>query len=167
MNCFNKEIWKHGTEKNEKNQLKKMENVVKKFHKKKRIKHLSAMERSKIGFLFCMVAANGVWQQIINCKKKSAGYIYLWQGAPRKYGIKNGITDAGSTADCCPLLTICPRCCPKPAPDMPEMMLLPTSALRISYKDCLLMALSLELFNSAPYVLSEPQMCSEAILWRN
>ena len=51
---------KMGQKKMKKNQLKKMENVVKKFHKKKRIKHLSAMERSKIGFLFCMVAANGV-----------------------------------------------------------------------------------------------------------
>ena len=30
---------------------------------------------------------------------------------------KNGITDACSTADCCPLLTICPRCCPRHAPD--------------------------------------------------
>ena len=29
---------------------------------------------------------------------------------------KNGITDACSTEDCCPLLTICPRCCPRHAP---------------------------------------------------
>ena len=38
---------------------------------------------------------------------------------------KNGITDACSTADCCPLLsllTICPRCCPRHASDMPQMM---------------------------------------------
>ena len=33
---------------------------------------------------------------------------------------KNGITDACSTADCCPLLTICPICCPRHAPDMPH-----------------------------------------------
>ena len=31
---------------------------------------------------------------------------------------KNGITDVCSTADCCPLLTICPRCCPRHAPDI-------------------------------------------------
>ena len=40
--------------------------------------------------------------------------------------VKNGITDACSTADCCPLLTIFPRCCPRHAtddvPDMPQMM---------------------------------------------
>ena len=36
--------------------------------------------------------------------------------------IKNGITDACSTADCCPLLTTCPRWCPRHAPDMPQMM---------------------------------------------
>ena len=41
----------------------------------------------------------------------------LFQIAP-----KNGITDACSTADCCPLLAIYPRCCPRHAPDMPQMM---------------------------------------------
>ena len=44
--------------------------------------------------------------------------------------LQNGITDACSIADCCPLLTICPRCCPRHAPDvvpdMPQMMLLST-----------------------------------------
>ena len=30
---------------------------------------------------------------------------------------KNGITDSFSTADCCQLLTICPRCCLRHAPD--------------------------------------------------
>ena len=33
------------------------------------------------------------------------------------YSLKNGITDACSAAHCCPLLTICPRCCPRHAPD--------------------------------------------------
>ena len=32
-------------------------------------------------------------------------------------GAKNGITDACSTVDCYPLLTICPRCCPTHLPD--------------------------------------------------
>ena len=32
-------------------------------------------------------------------------------------GAKNGITDACSTMDCYPLLTICPRCCPTHLPD--------------------------------------------------
>ena len=35
---------------------------------------------------------------------------------------KNGIPDACSTMDCCLLLTICPRCCPRHTPDMPQMM---------------------------------------------
>ena len=30
---------------------------------------------------------------------------------------RNDITDACSTPDCYPLLTICPRCCPRHAPD--------------------------------------------------
>ena len=30
---------------------------------------------------------------------------------------KNSITDTYSTADCCPLLAVCPRCCPTHAPD--------------------------------------------------
>ena len=41
--------------------------------------------------------------------------------------IKKGITDDFSTTYCCPLLTIYPRCCPRYAPDMPQMMLLPTA----------------------------------------
>ena len=33
---------------------------------------------------------------------------------------KNGIKDACSTADCCPLLTYCPRHTPDVGPDMPQ-----------------------------------------------
>ena len=58
--------------------------------------------------------------------------------------IKNGITDACSIADCCPLLTICPRCCPRHTLDM--MMLLSTADII----DRLQMALSLELLNTKP-----------------
>ena len=45
---------------------------------------------------------------------------------------------------------------------MPQIMLLSTAESDI--KDCLLMALSEELLNIAPYVLIEPELCSEAIL---
>ena len=64
----------------------------------------------------------------------------------RLISYKNSFTDACSTADCCPLLTICPRCCPRHTPDMPQ--LLPTANII----DCLQMALSLELLNTALYV---------------
>ena len=62
---------------------------------------------------------------------------------------KNGITDVCSTVDCCPLLTICPRCCLRHAP----------------YADinCLKMVLSLELLKTAP-------LCSDwttVVLWGN
>ena len=40
--------------------------------------------------------------------------LYLCQ---KNYTTKNGITDECSTSDCCPLLIICPRCCPRHAPD--------------------------------------------------
>ena len=52
-----------------------------------------------------------------------------------------------------------PQTCPRHAPNMPQMMLLSTADI----KDCLWMALSLELLITAPYVLIELQLCSEAI----
>ena len=36
---------------------------------------------------------------------------------PEGLWYKNEITNACSTADCCQLLAICPRCCPRHAPD--------------------------------------------------
>ena len=61
------------------------------------------------------------------------------------------------------LLTICPRCClrhaPDVVPDMPQMISLSIADI----KDCLQMALALEPLITGLHVLIEPQLCSEAI----
>ena len=57
---------------------------------------------------------------------------------------KNGIIDACSTADCCPLLTIWPRCFCRHAP------------MQISKIPSKWLALSFEVLNTALYVLIEP-----------
>ena len=53
-------------------------------------------------------------------------YHSTWEkrGKWKCFEMKNGITGACSTADCCALLTICPRCYPRHTPDISQMMLL-------------------------------------------
>ena len=67
--------------------------------------------------------------------------------------MKNGITDACSTTDCCPLLTTCPRCCPR---DSPDDVIIHCGYHRLPPESGVQMALSLELLNTAPYLLIEP-----------
>ena len=46
--------------------------------------------------------------------------IYSYLSVEQKWQLS--CMDACNTADCCPLLTICPRYCPRNTPDMPQMM---------------------------------------------
>ena len=55
----------------------------------------------------------------------------------------------------------CWQYAPDIVPDMPQMMLSSSADI----KESLQIALSLELLKTAPYVLIEPQLCSEVILW--
>ena len=70
---------------------------------------------------------------------------------------KNSITDACSTADCCPLLTICPRCCPRHAPD--------DVIIHCGYQRLPLDGAVIGTFEHCSFIfLIEPQFSSEAIL---
>ena len=71
-----------------------------------------------------LVSDDFVWSQLIGWMDGSPG----GQGYRAPYGAKNGLTDACSTVDCRPLLSIvdnmpqilsqtCPRCCTRQAPD--------------------------------------------------